>query len=451
MALSPSEQYSTTILSQKKIWSLAWPMILANVATTLIGIVDTAILGHLPDPAFIGGAAIATSLFNIIFMSLAFLRMGTTGLIAQHYGEKHWQNLYSTLTLSIVIALVIGISLIVFSNAIFQFSIPIIGGSNQVQTTARIYSEIRMLSAPFVLFNFVALGFLIGVQKSRYALALLMFSQVINIILDVYLAVYLNWEVEGIAWATVLSDISGSILAIWFIFIYLKPRISSWILFPQIHQKLSSIFLLNKNIFFRTIVLISIFAFITAQSARQGDVVLAANSILIQLFFFLANAIDGFANAAESRTGELIGENKRDFNPHLARDIQQGFTISMLQGCVFLSLALISLNFFSGDIIRLISNQPAIIETSETYFFWLPILMVCAIVCFILDGVLIGATQGRTMLVAIVISTVFVFFPSWYLLQSLANHGIWLALCLFMIFRSGLTYKLFLGFKRQLG
>jgi MATE family multidrug resistance protein len=426
----------------RQIWFLAWPMILANVATTLIGIVDTAILGHLPDPIFIGGAAVATSLFNIIYMSLAFLRMGTTGLVAQHYGEKNWQDLHNTLLLSSAIAISIGGLLIVFRSFVFNFSIPLIGGSDKVQDMAFVYANIRVLSSPFVLFNFVTLGFLIGIQKSQQALLLLMFSQAINILLDFYLAIHLSWDIVGVAWATVISDICGSILAVYFIFRYLKPHISSWFYLSDILVKLNRVFSLNKDIFFRTVVLISIFAFITAQSARQGDVILAANSILIQLFFFMANAVDGFANAAESRTGQIIGEHKRFKNDFVGLHIQESYRIALLQGGIFLSVSLVLIILFSKNLLLSISNLPSILESTQTYFLWLPVVMVCSLVCFILDGVLIGATKGRLMLGIIFSSTLLVFFPAWFFLQAFENHGIWLALCLFMVFRSGLTYFL---------
>lgn len=433
--------HNKKILHQK-IWQLAWPMILANVAITLIGIVDTAILGHLPNPIFIGGAAVATSLFNIIYMSLAFLRMGTTGLVAQHYGEKHWQDLHNTLLLSGFIALVIGCTLVLFSDLIFKIAIPLIGGSKDVQAMAFVYANIRVLSSPFVLFNFVALGFLIGVQKSKHALLLLMFSQAVNIVLDFYLAVYLHWDIEGIAWATVISDITGSALALYFILRFLKPHIQHWLFFSEPFKKLERIFSLNKDIFFRTIILISIFAFITAQSARQGDLVLAANSILIQLFFFLANAIDGFANAAESRTGEFVGEQKHLSDMTLGKKIKESYLIALLQGAVFLIISLFLLVYFSEYLLNTISNIASITEVCNLYFLWLPLVMLCSLVCFILDGVLIGATKGRLMLNIIASSTVFVFFPAWYFLQHFENHGLWMALCLFMAFRSVLTYFL---------
>lgn len=433
---------ATQTYLHQKIWQLAWPMIFANVATTFIGIVDTAILGHLPDPAFIGGAAVATSLFNLIYMSLAFLRMGTTGLVAQHYGEKHWQDLHNTLLLSGGLALTIGCLLVLLSDFIFSFAIPLIGGSSEVQSMAQLYASIRVFSSPFVLFNFVTIGFLIGVQKSKQALLLLMFSQGINIVLNIYLAIYLQWDIKGIAWATVISDVCGSLLALFFIIRFLKPHIQQWLYFSETLLKLRRIFSLNKDIFFRTIILISIFAFITAQGARQGDLVLAANAILIQLFFFLANAIDGFANAAESRTGELIGESKQLSDQRVGLHIRTSYWIALQQGAVFLLLCLILLWLFSDALLNRISNIHSIIEVSKIYFLWLPIVMVCSLVCFILDGVLIGATKGRLMLVIIASSVLFVFFPAWYVLQGFENHGLWMALCLFMAFRSGLTFFL---------
>ncbi len=441
MEQSSASHSSTT--SNKHIWMLAWPMILANVATTLIGIVDTAILGHLPDPAFIGGVAVASSLFNLLYMSLAFLRMGTTGLIAQHFGEKNWQALYSTLVLSSMIAFGIGSLLVLFSSWVFSFAIPLIGGSDNVQAMAWLFADIRVLSSPFVLFNFVAVGFLIGIQKSKQALALLMFSQAINIFLDFYLAVYLEWDIEGVAWATMISDVCGSLLALFFMFQFIKPRINQYFEIQQVKQKLSRIFLLNKDIFFRTVVLISIFAFITAQSARQGDVILAANSILIQIFFFLANAIDGFANAAESRTGELVGEHRKASSSLTPNEINRGFVLAISQGFIFLMCSLLILVLLSESIIALISNQATIIVATLEYFWWLPALMLCSHICFVIDGVFIGATKSRAMLIAIASSTVLVFFPAWYLLQGLENHGIWLALCLFMVFRSALSFGLY--------
>ena len=276
----------TDVNQHQKIWLIAWPMVLANVATTLIGLVDTAILGHLPDSVYIGGAAIAVSLFNIIYLSLAFLRMGTTGLVAQHFGEKNWQGLYTTFMLSAGLAIIMGLALIALASLLFSLAIPLIGGSEAVQVQAHIYAGIRVLSSPAVLFNFVALGFLIGVQQSRKALYILLFSQGINILLDIYLAIFLGWGMQGVAWATVISDLCGSLLAMFFIIQFLGRYVQDNYVFQQPWQKIRRIFSLNRDLFFRTIILLSIFAFMTAQSARQGDVILAANSILIQLFLY---------------------------------------------------------------------------------------------------------------------------------------------------------------------
>jgi MATE family multidrug resistance protein len=436
-------------VTQNQIWAIAWPMILANVATTLIGLIDTAILGHLNHAAYIGGAAVATSLFNIIYMSLAFLRMGTTGLIAQHYGEKQWQDLFGTLGLSVGLALLIGFSILVVANWLFDFAIPLIGGSADVQTIALEYALIRVISSPAVLFNFVALGFLIGIQKSRQALLLLIFSQAINISLDFYLAVHLDWQVAGIAWATVISDFCGSILALFFMVSFLRGKIKNLLFFPELRKKLLSIFNLNRELFFRTIILISIFAFITAQSAKQGDLVLAANSILIQVFFFLANAVDGFANAAESKTGEMIGAHRNNKNLNLIPLIATSYSYSLQQAYVFLLFCFAFLFFFSKTIIGLISNQIEVINTTLAFFPWLYLLLSVAAVCFVIDGVFIGAAKGRAMLLAISVSTLFVFFPAWYVLQGMGNNGLWLALCLFMLFRSALSQFIYQGIQKK--
>jgi len=424
-------------------------MMLANVATTFIGLVDTAILGHMDKAAYIGGAAVATSLFNIIYMSLAFLRMGTTGLIAQHFGEKQWQNLHATLMLSIALSLFIGLTLIIFSGPIFSFSIPLIGGSNVVQAVAEEYAAIRVLGSPFVLFNFVALGFLIGIQKSKQALWVLLISQSINIALDFLLAIHLQWQLAGIAWATVISDISGSLLSVFFIFSFMKGKLSSLFFLPEAINKLGRIFSLNRDIFFRTIILISIFAFITAQSAKQGDVILAVNAILIQIFLFLANAIDGFANAAESKTGEAVGSARKSVSPALNTHIDEAYYSALQQSFVFLICSFIFVFMFSSDILALLSNQEKILNNGSRYFFWLYILLFFSILSFVVDGVFVGAAKGRSMLIAISTSAVLVFFPLWYFTLFLGNDGLWLALCCFMIFRSALSQWIYLRIKAK--
>ena len=438
-----------------KIWAIAWPMILANVATTLIGLVDTAILGHMEDPAFIGGAAVATSLFNIVYMSLAFLRMGTTGLVAQHFGEQTWQDLYATFCLSTAIAFLLGLTLIAVSPLLFFHALPVIGGSAEVQRLALEYANIRVLSSPAVLFNYVAVGCLIGIQRSRQALQVLLFSQLLNIILDFYLAVYLKWDIAGIAWATAISDYAGSLLAFFFLLRFFLEQKIQWKVLNDISEKFLRIFTLNRDLFFRTIVLISIFAFITAQSARQSDIILAANSILIQLFFFLANAVDGFANAAETKTGEVIGErriNNQDQSGDLSsidKSISLWFSISLQQAFLMLLVTLTLLLAFSPSVIALISEISEITAASLSYINWLGVLLLCSVVCFVLDGVLVGATQGRAMLIAILSSTVLVFFPCFYLSKGLENHGLWLSLCVFMSFRSALTYCLYKRLQSQ--
>lgn len=411
-------------------------MAMANIATTLIGLVDTAILGHLENSSYIGGAAVATTLFNLIFLSFGFLRMGTTGLIAQHYGERDHQALYSTLAISALIAIFFGIVVVVLKSFIFETAFPLIGGSEAVQTQAFAYANIRVLSAPFILLNFVTLGCLIGLQKSRLVLYTLLLSQSLNVILDFYLGVYLGWNIEGVAWATVISDIFGCGIALIFIAPIFGNKGLKWFHLENIAEHCQKIFKLNTDIFIRTILLLSTLAFVTAQGAKLGDITLAANAIILQLFFFIANIIDGFANAAESTTGESMGQKRKGLSSY---SFSQIFKAAFAQASLATAGTLIALFLWKATIFDLLIDLPEVLFAINHYIVWLVIVMVCAIIAFVMDGVFVGATHSREMLFSILGALIFAFFPLWYLTQSLENHGLWLSLCGFMLFRSLLT------------
>ena len=314
---------NTTQRYHRQIWALAWPMMLANITVPLLGLVDTAVLGHLEHSGYLAGVAIGSNIFTFVFWAFGFLRMGTTGLIAQAYGKQDPSQLLRTLIQSIGLALFIGIVIIANQTWLIPTAITLMDGSQQTQTLATAYCNIRIWGAPATLIQYALIGTYIGLQKPKASLVILISINLLNIIFDLWFVVLLEWNVIGVALATVLAEYIGVFISLSYLYYYFKhhfqvtakkasnpiSRLSIWSLetFMNRHD-LSRFFNVNGDIFIRTCCLLFVFAFFTSQGAKQGDVILAANAVLLTFLLLISNTLDGFANAAEAKIGEFVGK-----------------------------------------------------------------------------------------------------------------------------------------------
>ncbi len=407
-------------------------MILSNITTPLLGMVDTAVIGHLEHAYYLGGIAVGSMIISIIFWLAGFLRMSTTGVVAQSVGNQDNQQAWRYFFHSLIIALVLAFGLILLQTPLISGIFSLIDASDEVIYYADEYFSIRIYSAPAALANLVFLGFFVARQQVKWVVYQLFTINVINIALDLFFVLGLEWGVAGAALASVIADYCGSLLLIIVLMPELK-RLELGVLTKPHAALFSRLFSLNRDIFIRSLALQGCLAFVTIKGAELGDVTVAANAILLNLFMFASYGLDGFAYAAESLVGEAKGAGNKERLHEVV--VSSGIFSGIVGGAFALVL------FAWGD--RWIMFLTDIVAVQEMAFSYLPWLVaICAIgwVTFLMDGVYIGLTRGREMRNSMLLSAG-VFFAVWFVAQQLNNHGLWLALLCFMACR-GLSLSL---------
>ncbi len=294
--------------SDKALWHLALPMIFSNITVPLLGLVDTAVIGHLDSPVYLGGVAVGATATSFLFMLLLFLRMSTTGLTAQAYGAKNPQALARALVQPLLLALGAGALIALLRTPIIDLALHIVGGSEAVLEQARRFLEIRWLSAPASLANLVLLGWLLGVQYARAPVILLVVGNILNIVLDVWLVMGLHMNVRGAALATVIAEYATLLIGLLMVRKILKLRgISGEMLKTSWRGNFRRLLALNRDIMLRSLLLQLCFGAITVLGARLGSDIIAVNAVLMTLLTFTAYALDGFAYAVEAHSGQAYG------------------------------------------------------------------------------------------------------------------------------------------------
>ncbi len=418
-----------------RLWALAGPMILSNLSVPLLGLVDTAVVGHLDSPVYLGAVALGAMIFSFLFWGFGFLRMGTTGLVAQAHGGHDHEGLRLWLGRGLLLALLIGSLLLLLHGPIGRLALGLSGAEGGLAPLTAEYFNVRIWSAPAVLGHYVLLGAFIGMQNSRAPLLLLLVINGLNIILDLLFVVGLEWRVFGVALASTLSEWFGLLLGLW---LMRKQLRGAWPWAELLRAaELTRMLRLNLDIFIRTLCLIFAFAFFTRQGAAQGELVLAANALLMNFQAFTAYALDGFAHAAEALVGRALGRrSKRLLKSALRTSLQW----SLLFAAAFSLLYLVA----GQGIVALLTDIPELRQHAAAYLPWLIASPLISVWSYWLDGVFIGATRSREMRDAMLAALLLVFLPVWYLTQGMGNHGRWLALMVFMGGR-GLGLGLMLG------
>ena len=413
-----------------RVWHLAWPVILSNVTTPLLGLVDTAVVGRLPGPEYIGAVAIGAAAFTGIFWMFGFLRMGTTGFIAQAMGTDDFTEVRAILGRAVLIAILFGAMLVALQQPLWAGAVHLLDPSATVEALAEQYFTIRVWTGPATLVNYALLGFFIGLQRPRLALAIQIWLTGVNILLDLLFVIGLDMGVPGVAWATLIGEYSAAILGLVVALRVLRPHGGrfSWpaILDPMQCRRLLSA---NFDIFVRTACLIIAFSWATRVGARLGDLALAANAILMQMVHLLAYGLDGFAFAAEALVGGALGA--RSLNA-----LRQAVVASTIWALVVSAGVALTYLVAGPLLIALMTDQPDIQSAAETYLVWIVIYPLLAIWCYQLDGIFIGATQTAEMRNAMILS-LGVFVVAILTLPDLfGNHGLWASLSILNIART---------------
>lgn len=415
--------------SHRAIWRIAAPMIVSGISVPLLGLVDTAVMGRLDDSRYLAAVAAGAQLFSVLFMTLNFLRMGTTGITAQGFGASDGAAVRHGLARPALIALVLAALIIALQLPLREAGMGMLGPEAEVAALSRAYFDIRVWSAPAVLLNFVIIGWLLGMQDARGPLAILLTVNSINIVLDLVFVLGLGMDVRGVAAATVIAEFCGLALGLWLVRRALAAWPGHWhrgeLLDLPAYRRL---FTINSSLFIRSVALILTFAFVTAQGARMGTLVLAVNALLMNFQLLLSFALDGLAHAAEALVGRAVGARDRIA---LARVVRRARNWSLLFALLFcLGYATVG-----PLLIDLLTVIPEVRETARVYLPWLVVLPLVSVWSFFYDGVYVGATRTREMRNVMVGSAVLVFLPAWYLGQGMGNHGLWLAFTLFMTAR----------------
>lgn len=404
-------------------------MILSNISVPLLGMVDTGVTGHLENAAYLGAVAVGSTIFGFLYTGVNFLRMGTTGIAAQQYGANDFDGLRVTLGQALIVALAIAGLLLLLQVPIGAAAISLIGPDPAVAGFADQYFSIRIWSAPATLANFALLGWFLGLQNARVPLIIVLAINVTNIVLDLVLVVVVGMKVDGVAIASVIAEFTGLAVGLAFVVRELNRHSGHWIISKLTRlREYTAFFGINAHLFVRTMALVFTLTFITAQGARQGGLILAANAILMNFQNLLAFALDGFAHAAEALVGKAVGEKDR----------------AALQRCVVLALrwSLIVAAGFSAFfwlagplLIAVLTDLPDIRATTLRYLPWLIVSPLIAVWSYLYDGVFVGATLAREMRNIMLISAFVIFIPAWYALQFLGNDGLWLSFMLFLASR----------------
>ncbi len=410
--------------------AMALPMILSNISTPLLGLVDTAVLGHLATEHFLAAVALGGVIFNFIFWGFGFLRMGTTAISVQAYGSGNQDEALLVLLRAIMIALFLAVLLVLLRQPIANLSFTLLNSSEVVENYALEYFDIRIFSAPASLCSYALMGWFIGQQNVKFPLLIVVCSNLINIILDIWLVYYCRMQVTGVALATVTAEYSGLLLGLILALRMIKREKLSFSLVSLFDlQCFKAMLLINSHLFIRTWCVLFAFAFFTAQAAKMGALVLAVNTLLLNFQNFLSYAQDGFAHAAEALIGKAVAAKDR------IKLRQAFFTAGLWSLLTALSFTLVYV-VFAQDIIALLTSLETVRLMAAEYLPWILIMPLVSFSCFFLDGVFIAAMLTREMRNTMLLSLLCVFLPVWYHSQQLENNGLWLALVAFMLARS---------------
>ncbi|MEL6966112.1 MAG: MATE family efflux transporter [Pseudomonadota bacterium] len=400
-------------------------MTLAFLSTPLLGLADTAVIGQLGSAALLGGLAIGAILFDLLDGTFNFLRSSTAGFVAQAVGADDKDEQQAIFLLSLTIAIVCGLALVALAQPFLAVGLPLMGADGEVAKATRAYVEIRMLSAPLSLMNYAVLGWLLGLGRAGTGLAVQSVLNALNIGLSVLLGLHFGYGIEGVAWATVIAQAVVALLGLClFVWITRGAKRPNWVAIFAVNRVLR-LMVVNRDIMIRSFILMFAFAFFTAQGARFGETTLAANAVLMQFFLISGYFLDGLATAAEQLVGRAIGANYRPaFDRAVALTILWGFVLAGIATALF---------YLAGPfLIDLLTTNEAVRAEARIYLIWAALTAVIGVLAFQMDGVFIGATWSVEMRNMMLVSLVAYLAVWWLATPSLGNHGLWLALEVFL-------------------
>lgn len=417
--------------SYKAIFAIAVPMILSALSIPLLGVVDTAILGHLQSPVYLAAINIGTTVFNVLFWGFSFLKMSTTGLIAQSVGQNNQQQALQQLIQALFIAAAIAFVLLLLQKWIGVTAIDLLASGGKAAEMALQYFQVRIYSAPATLFIYVFFGYFLAHQQAGKVLLIMLVNQVGNMVLDYIFVMHWHWGMRGVAYGSLISEYAAVILA----FYFLAKDKNTWPKFSELKKwmlpssQMKEFFVLNRDIFIRTLNLMAVFALMTKGSALLGEMSLAANAVLLNFFYLMSYGLDGLAHAVESLCGQAYGAlDSTALKQIMKKVFRLSFVISIAFSLVYMSLG--------QEIVNLLTSISEVQDYASHYIVWLVIIPVVAMPSFVYDGLFIATTEAKIMRNSMVVATFFCYIPLWYLFRGMGNHGLWLAFLGFFVVRT---------------
>ena len=416
-------------IHNREILHIALPSIVSNITVPLLGLIDAAIVGHLGAASYIGAIAVGGMLFNIIYWIFGFLRMGTSGMTSQAYGQKDEAEAMRILARSIGVGMLIALALIILQYPIERIAFTLMKATPEVERLASLYFRICIWGAPAVLGLYSISGWCIGMQNSRFPMYVAITQNIVNILASLVLVYGFGMKIEGVAIGTLVAQYSGLLMAIGLWSSHFKRLLP----YVQLHTLLAKgairrFFQVNRDIFFRTLCLVAVTMYFTSAGAAQGEVVLAVNTLLMHFFTFFSYVMDGFAYAGEALVGKHLGANDR---PALRQMVHQLFIWG-----IGLSVAFTLVYGIGGkEFLGLITNEQSVIAASSTYFYWVLAIPLAGFAAFLYDGIFIGATATRWMLRAMFIASVAFFLIHYGCRGVMGNHALWLAFIIYLALR----------------
>ena len=417
--------------SIKYILSLSIPIFFANLATPLVGIVDTTLMGNMSNQGYLTATSIASSFFSLVFWSFGFLRMGTVGLVSQSFGRNDYKSILNIVFRNLLFVISISILLILFQKQLLNLCLIFFDLSLDTEKKFNDYFNIRIYSSFFELTIYIVVGLFIGLQKTKISSVAIVLLSILNILFSSILVLKFNLNIKGVAYGTLLATGVTSFLFLFYIFYYLRKYVSLNFNIKEIvnTSKLKNLLEINLNIFLRTILLTFSFFWFTYLGGRIGEEFIAANTILINLVFLSAFILDAYAFSTEGIVGYSIGKKNKILFTNV---VKNSIILSSLTG-ILISLFYL---FFKNSFIDFMTDIENVRDISYQYSFWLVLLPFVSSFCYQLDGIFIGASQTQELRNAMFISVVIHLISSFMLVEGFGNQGLWISLTIFLILRA---------------
>lgn len=419
----------TPNIINKRILQIAVPSIISNITVPLLGLIDVTIVGHLGAAAYIGAIAVGGMLFNIIYWIFGFLRMGTSGMTSQAYGKHDLDEVARLLLRSVGVGLLIAIILVTLQYPIRKLAFTFIQTTEEVERLTTLYFRICIWGAPAMLGLYGFAGWFIGMQNSRFPMYIAITQNIVNIAASLCFVYLFHMKVAGVAWGTLTAQYAGFLMAL-LLWRRYYGGLKKHVAWHEVLKKEAMLrfFQVNRDIFLRTLCLVIVTLFFTSAGAAQGEIVLAVNTLLMQLFTLFSYIMDGFAYSGEALVGKYVGANNQ---PALYHTVRQLFIWG-----VGLSTGFTLLYFFGGkSFLGLLTNEISVIREAENYFYWVLAIPLTGFAAFLWDGIFIGATATRQMFYSMLVASGSFFLVYYSLHEWMGNHALWLAFIVYLSLR----------------